>query len=82
MALNIKDPATDRLARELARRMDTSITEALKTALEERLARTEPRMDVMWTDVLAIIERGRLRAVVDPRPADEILGYDENGIPA
>jgi len=82
MALNIKDPVTDRLARELARRMDTSITEALKTALEERLARTEPRMDVIWGDVLAIIERGRLRAVVDGRSPNEIIGYDEHGIPA
>ena len=82
MALNIKDPVTDQLARELARRMDTSITEALKVALEERLARTEPRMDVAWSDVQAVIERGRLRAVVDHRSADDIVGYDANGVPA
>ena len=39
MALNIEDPETDRLARELAQATGESITEAAKTAIEERLAR-------------------------------------------
>jgi hypothetical protein len=28
-----------------------------------------------------IIERGRNRAMLDPRSADEILGYDTSGLP-
>lgn len=82
MALNIKDPETDRLARELADRMGTSITTALRTALEERLARTKPRLDTVYTDLIAIGERGRARPMLNDLTEDEILGYDESGIPS
>ena len=43
MALSIKDPETDRLARALAEATDESITEAIRRALEERLTRVAPR---------------------------------------
>jgi len=79
--LNIKDPETDRLARELAARMGTSITRALKTALEERLARTRPPIDTAYTDLVAIGERGRTRPMLNNLSEDEILGYDGAGIP-
>lgn len=82
MALNIKDPETDRLARELADRMGTTITEALKVALQDRLLRTRPRADVAFAEIQAIIDRGRARPILDNRTEDEILGYDENGIPS
>ena len=39
VALNIKDPETDRLARELAIATGESITVAARRAIEERLAR-------------------------------------------
>lgn len=81
MALNIKDPETDQLARELADRMGTSITEALKVALRDRLARTAPRIDVTYDRLIEIGQRGRLRQTIDARTEDEILGYDEHGIP-
>lgn len=83
MALNIKDPETDRLARELATVTGESITVATRHAIEERLARVrarsrvEPRAD----ELRAIIERGRGRAVLDDRSAEAILGYDDNGVP-
>lgn len=82
MALNIKDPETDRLARELADRMNTSITEAIKVALTERLTRTTPRIDIAYAELIAIGERGRARVTLDDRTAEEILGYDEHGIPS
>lgn len=82
MALNIKDPETDRLARELAERMGTSITVALRTALQERLSRTKPRMDTVYSDLIAIGEQGRKRPILDTRTDDEIVGYDEFGIPS
>lgn len=83
MVLNIKDPETDRLARELASETGESITVATRHAIEERLARVraralvEPRRDEM----AALIARGRNRAVIDDRDADEILGYDATGLP-
>jgi len=82
MALNIKDPGTDRLARELADRMGTSITAALKSALQERLARTAPKVDLVYTDLVAIGERGRRRPVLDDRSAEDIIDYDDHGVPA
>jgi antitoxin VapB len=82
VALNIKDPEADRLARELADRLGTSITEALKIALKDRLARSAPRIDVVYADLVAIGERGRQRATRDDLSAEEIVGYDEHGLPA
>ena len=39
MALSIKDPEADRLARELATRTGETLTQAVVVALRERLAR-------------------------------------------
>lgn len=84
MALNIKDPDTDRLARELAQLTGESITGALHRAIEQRLDRERARRGMVAVrDTLAgLIERGRARAVLDPRSAEEILGYDAAGLPA
>jgi hypothetical protein len=38
MALSLKDPETDRLARDVARLTGESLTEAVRAALAERLA--------------------------------------------
>lgn len=50
MALSLKDPETDRLAREVARLTGESLTEAVRDALAERLERERlhrgrPRQD-------------------------------------
>lgn len=83
MALNIKDPDTDRLARELAELTGESITGALHRAIEMRLARerTRRRGDSTQRILAELIKRGRSHAVLDTRTADEILGYDTNGLP-
>lgn len=83
MALSIKHPEADRLARELAQRTGESLTEAVVVALRERLRReTGRRQAVSVSEQLREIRR-RLAAlpILDPRPADEIIGYDENGLP-
>lgn len=82
MALNIKDPETDRLARELALATGESITVATRVAIEERLVRTRSKRAGPANDLRAIIERGRARATVDDRSEAAILGYDEHGLPA
>lgn len=82
MALNIKDGDTDRLARELAEVTGESITDAVRVALEERLASLRRRASVTsTTDLQEIIARGRQRRTVDHRSEDEILGYGEGGLP-
>ena len=83
MALNIKDAETDRLARELAERTGESITVATRTAIRDRLIRVRAGARTLnsYQDLIEIIERGRERALLDDRSADEILGYDQDGLP-
>jgi antitoxin VapB len=81
VALNIKDPETDRLARELAELSGLPITTAVHDAIEERLGVLRSRASVSPPGLDAIIERGRARKIVDARPEDEILGYDSQGLP-
>jgi len=82
MALSIKDPEADRLARELAARTGETLTEAIVVALRERLAREVGRIgSVPLREELATVRR-RCAAlpVLDARTSDEILGYDERGL--
>lgn len=83
MALSIKGEKADRLARELARRTGESLTEAVTRALEERLKRVAPRKrKKSLADALdEIALRCAARPVLDPRSPEEILGYDEHGLP-
>ena len=80
MALNIKDPQTDRLVRELAELTGESITVATRTAVEERLNSLRRRQRSS-SDLRGIIERGRTRAILDTRSPEEIIGYDQAGLP-
>lgn len=81
--MNIKDAETDRLARELASEAGESITVATRRAIEERLARVRARKNagVDGDGLVEFIRRGRERAALDTRVIDEILGYDEHGLP-
>lgn len=81
MAINIKDAETDRLARELAELTGQPITDAVRVAIEERLARLRVRQTVTADSLLDIIDRGRTRATIDDRPEGELLGYDDDGLP-
>lgn len=82
MALSIKDPETDRLARALAKATGESITEAIRAALRERLERERlRRRGGVAAGVRRIQERLTRLPVRDPRSADQLLGYDEHGLP-
>lgn len=81
MALNIKDPETHELARALAARRGTTLTEAVNAALREALRRSEgaarPRRDRLEE----IARHCASLPVRDARSPDEILGYDDDGLP-
>lgn len=84
MALSIESDEAARLARELAAEPGESLTEAVVAALRERLARQ--RSSGRGRDLIDRIRRlqnevGAL-PVLDERTPDEIIGYDERGIPA
>ncbi len=81
--LNIKDPEVYRLAREVANLTGETLTDAVRHALRERLARElQLRPDPLWIEKLReISDRCAARPVIDPRSDNELVGYDEFGIP-
>ncbi len=82
MAISIKDPETDRLARELAAATGESLTDAIRTALRDRLKRESQRARRgIGAEVRRIQQRLARLPVFDGRSADEIVGYDAHGVP-
>ncbi len=83
MALSIKDEKADRLARELAKRTGESLTEAVTRALEERLRRVAPRKrdERLLRELNELARQSAALAGADKRTHEEIIGYDENGLP-
>jgi len=83
MALSLKDPEADRLAREVAARTGETLTGAVIVALRERLARLRGRRRrrPLRDELREIARRCAALPTLDHRPADEILGYDDGGVP-
>lgn len=84
MPLNIKDADTHALARELAAATGETITKAVHVAIRERLQKVRARRTGRrrLADRLDDIARHCAGLpVMRERSADEILGYDERGLP-
>jgi antitoxin VapB len=83
MALNIRNPETERLAEALAKLTGESKTEAVTHALRDRLGRLRrERAHRGLADELDEIALDCARLpVLDSRSPDEILAYDERGLP-
>ena len=83
MPLNIKDADTQALTKRLASLTGESLTQAVKQAVRERLAQVEKtRRTIRLADELdhialhcADLPRR------DGRSAEQIIGYDERGLP-
>jgi antitoxin VapB len=83
MALSIKNPEADRLARELASTTGESLTHAVLNALKERLERARRHGSTGVEQRLRrLAAEARKIPVLDPRAADDIIGYDDHGLPA
>ena len=82
MPLNIKDPATEKFVRELAALTGETVTAAIRHAAEERLQRVRRKQTgrSLAEDLLAIAKRCAALPNQDVRPANEILGYDADGL--
>ena len=83
MALSLKDPEADRLAREVAARTGETLTTAVVIALRERLARLRGRSKRrrLRDELREIAQRCAQLPTLDDRSDKEILGYDERGLP-
>ena len=83
MALNIRNSEAEKLAARLARLTGQTKTQAVTRALQDRLARLEqtrriPRLADELDEIAIHCARLPRR---DNQTADEILGYDEHGLP-
>ncbi len=83
MALNIRSRETEKLAAALAKLTGETKTEAVTRALRDRLARLRrERARRSLADELDEIARHCAQLPVrDNRTPDEILGYDDHGLP-
>lgn len=83
MALSIKSIEVERMAREISSKTGESLTGVIQKALEERLERLKQarRQPLLSSQLEEILQRVDRLPVLDPRSPDEILGYDENGLP-
>jgi antitoxin VapB len=83
MPMSIKSLEVERLAREVAARTGESLTGTIQKALEERLERLEAqhRKQAVVFQLEDILRRVDQLPVLDSRTPDQILGYDEHGLP-
>ena len=85
MALNIRDREVADLARQVAEATGETMTQAVKTALRERLVRVrkvdEAEKQRRIEALLDFGRRWRALPIEDPRPFDEVLPYDKDGLP-
>jgi antitoxin VapB len=81
--LNIKNAEAYRLATELAELTGESITAAVTEAVREKIERERGAKD-REARIAKMLEHGRRYRQLperETRTADEILGYDEHGLP-
>jgi antitoxin VapB len=83
MALNIRNPETERLAEAVAKLAGETKTEAVTRALRDRLERLRRQRSGrgLADELDEIALHCAALPVLDPRTADEILGYDDGGVP-
>jgi antitoxin VapB len=77
--MNKRNPAAHALAEKVSKRMGVTLTDAVIHSLEAQL-HTAPR-PIDPKKIAAIQKEIASLRVLDTRTDDEILGYDEFGIP-
>ena len=83
MALNIRNPETEKLAETLAKLTGESKTQAVTQALRDRLERVRRRRSGrrLADELDEIAKHCASLSVIDDRQPDEIIGYDAQGLP-
>lgn len=83
MALSIKNPEVDRLARELSEITGENITETIRKSLEQRLERETGRKEAhsIRFEIQRIQDRVSRLEKKDDRSDEELTGFNEQGIP-
>ncbi len=85
MGVLISKTAVEAKIRKLAKRTGETLTDAVERAVDDRLSRLGPprrkkgRID--RKKLAKILKYFDSLPVDDPRPHEEIIGYDEHGVP-
>lgn len=84
MPLHINNPAVEQEIRSLAADTGESLTEAIGIAVRERRRRLRPRIQdpATYEKIMRAAHRIATLPPLNNRFDDEILGYDENGLPS
>jgi antitoxin VapB len=77
--LYIKNPAAHTLAEKVSKKLGVTLTDAVIYSLEAQLRETARPID--WNKVDTVSRRIAALPILDSRTDDEILGYDEFGVP-
>ncbi len=80
MALSIRNPKVEKLARELSAISGRGMTEAIGEALEARLENLVAGSDKRLALLSRIASACAASLDLDARSPDEILGYDAGGV--
>ena len=78
--LYIKNPAAHSLAEKVSKKMGVTLTEAVIRSLQVQVRAQARAID--WKKVDAIQKKIAAMRILDSRTDDEILGYDEFGLPS
>ena len=84
MSLNIKNPETEQLARELARCTGESLTQAVTIAIQERLERQKPNPKAGLADWIMKLSEKTAPLMNDGKTSTELIDelYDpRTGLP-
>ena len=79
MALSIRNPEVEILARDLAARSGSGMTDEILEALRERKDRVDKESEFRFKRIFAMAERCTDLPVLDGRTPDQILGFSDSG---
>jgi antitoxin VapB len=82
LSITINNPSVENKIRKLAERTGETLDVAVERAVDERLARLPPpRGHVDREKIRRLLEYFDSLPLDDPRSPDEIIGYNEHGVP-
>ena len=85
MSINVKNQEAERLVAELKTRTGKGTTDLLLGLLRREKERLDRDVEKRIAEGLEVDRRLRerwlARPAIDPRPLDQIIEYDENGLP-
>lgn len=81
MGLNIKNREVEAAIRQLAEQRGVDLTEAVRLAVRHELERGRNGYESRLARMRSIADRVATLPLLDSRSSDEILGYDDIGLP-